>query len=249
MCKISQILLHAHRVKKQCRECHVLPVVYTCIPNNGVTGTMNRHDSEEVETYEIEVQPAESGEKRRRIEHMQGLSSDELSDFANVPHIPFVENSRLPAKIDRRGYPRLIHIEHFTKETNTDDLTMADFVAAILFHHNPHTLTAFFDERRYPKFGFAERNPSKAQDFAIERERKKNGLVCGYGAGYLFEKYVYLVEADGRWVPESFKEYLASTIMDKALIEQMAEKTGKDLLCGKVWIEGHGSIIRIDGTI
>ena len=54
---------------------------------------------------------------------------------------------------------------------------MADFVATILFHHDPHKLTAFFDEKRYPKFGFAARNPSKAQDFASERERKKNGLV------------------------------------------------------------------------
>ena len=137
----------------------------------------NSHESEEVKTDEIEVQPAESNRKRRKIEHMQGLNSDDLSDYANVPHIPFVDNSRLPANIDRRGYPRVIHIEHFTEETNTDNLTMADFVATILFHHNPQTLMAFFDEERYPKFGFAARNPSKAQDFAIERERKKNGLV------------------------------------------------------------------------
>lgn len=60
---------------------------------------------------------------------------------------------------------------------------------------------------------------------------------------------MYLIEADGRWVPNSFTEYLASTIKDKALIEQMAEETGKDLLCDKVWIEGYGSIIRIDGTM
>ena len=60
---------------------------------------------------------------------------------------------------------------------------------------------------------------------------------------------MYLIEADGRWVPKSFKEYLASTIRDQALIEQMAEETGKNLLCSKVWIEGNGSIIRIDGTI
>ena len=59
---------------------------------------------------------------------------------------------------------------------------------------------------------------------------------------------MYLIEADGRWVPQSFKEYLASTIMDETLIEQMAKKTGKDLLCDKVGIEGYGSIIRIDGT-
>ena len=60
---------------------------------------------------------------------------------------------------------------------------------------------------------------------------------------------MYLIEADGRWVPKSFKEYLASTVMDEALIEQMAEKTGKNLLRDKVWIEGYGSIIRIDRTI
>ena len=60
---------------------------------------------------------------------------------------------------------------------------------------------------------------------------------------------MYLIEADGRWVPKSFKEYLASTIADKAVIEQMAEKTGKNLLCDKVWIEEDGSIIRIDGTM
>ena len=60
---------------------------------------------------------------------------------------------------------------------------------------------------------------------------------------------MYLIEADGRWVPKSFKEYLASTITDQALIEQMAKETGTSLLCGKVWIEGEGSIIRIDGTI
>ena len=59
---------------------------------------------------------------------------------------------------------------------------------------------------------------------------------------------MYLIETDGRWVPKSFKEYLASTIMDEALIERMAEKTGKELLCEKVWIEGYGGIIRIDGT-
>ncbi len=60
---------------------------------------------------------------------------------------------------------------------------------------------------------------------------------------------MYLIEADGRWVPKRFKKPLAPTIMDKALIEQMAEKTGKDLLCEKVWIEGYSSSIRIDGTI
>ena len=60
---------------------------------------------------------------------------------------------------------------------------------------------------------------------------------------------MYLIEADGRWVPKSFKEYLTSTIMEEALIEQMAEKTGKDLLCDKVWIGGYGSRIRIDGTV
>ena len=59
---------------------------------------------------------------------------------------------------------------------------------------------------------------------------------------------MYLIEADGRWVPKSFKGYRASTIVDEALIEQMAEKTGKDLLCGKVWIEDYGSMIRIDWT-
>ena len=42
MCKISQILLHAHQVKEQCRDICVLPVVYTFIPNDGVTETMNR---------------------------------------------------------------------------------------------------------------------------------------------------------------------------------------------------------------
>ena len=135
------------------------------------TQSHNRHDSEEVETDEIEVQPDESSNKRRKIEHMQGLNSDELSDYGNVPHILFVGKS--PANIDRRGYPRLIHIEHFTEETNTDNLTMADFVATILFHHSPNTLTAFFDEKRYPKFGFAARNPTKAQDFAIERAQEK----------------------------------------------------------------------------
>ena len=60
---------------------------------------------------------------------------------------------------------------------------------------------------------------------------------------------MYFFEADGRRVPKSFKEYLAPTIMNQALIEQMAEETGKNLLCGKEWIEGNGSIIRIDGTI
>ena len=60
---------------------------------------------------------------------------------------------------------------------------------------------------------------------------------------------MYLIDADGRWIPKTFKVYQASTIMDKALIEQMAEKTGKDFLCEKVWIEGYGSIIRVDGTI
>ena len=60
---------------------------------------------------------------------------------------------------------------------------------------------------------------------------------------------MYLIETDGRWTPKTFKEYQASTIMDEALIEQMAEKTGKDLLCEKVWLEDYGSIIRIDGTI
>ena len=67
------------------------------------TQSRNRHESEEVKTEKIEVQPSESSRKRRKIEHMQGLNSDELSDYANIPHIPFVENSRLPANIDRRG--------------------------------------------------------------------------------------------------------------------------------------------------
>ena len=67
--------------------------------------------------------------------------------------------------------------------------------------------------------------------------------------GYLFQRYVYLIEADGRWVPKSLKDSLAYTIMDKALIEHTAEKTGKDLLCEKVWIEGYSSLNRIDGTI
>ena len=141
------------------------------------TQSRNSHESEEVKTDEVEVQPAENSKRRRKIEEMQGLNSDDLSDYANVPHIPFVENSRLPANIERRGYPRLIHVEHFTRKTNTDKLTMADFVATILFHHNPQTLTAFFDEKRYPKFGFATRSPRKAQDFAIEGKRKANGLV------------------------------------------------------------------------
>ena len=60
---------------------------------------------------------------------------------------------------------------------------------------------------------------------------------------------MYLIDADGRWIPKTFMEYQASTIIDKALIEQMAEKTGHDLLCEKVWIEGYGSIIRVDGTM
>lgn len=150
---------------------------YESVLSEAHSASRSYHDKEEVETDEIEVQPAESSRKRRKIEHMQGLDSNDLSDYANVPHIPFVENPALPADFERRGYPRLIQIEHFTRETNTDNLTMADFVATILFHHNPQTLTAFFDEKRYPKFGFAARNTSKAQDFAIERERKKNGLV------------------------------------------------------------------------
>ncbi len=141
------------------------------------TQSRNSHDCEEVETDEIEVQPAESSRKRRKIEQTQALDSDKLSDDANVPHILFVENARLPADIERRGYPRLIHIEHFTRKSNTDNLTMADFVATILFHHNPQTLTAFIDEKRYPKFGFAIRRPSKAQAFEIERERKGHGVV------------------------------------------------------------------------
>lgn len=145
----------------------------------------NSHDCEEVETDEIEVQPTESSKKRQKIEHAQARDSDKLFDYANVPHIPFVDNANLPADIERRGYPRLIHIEHFTKETNTDNLTMADFVATILFHHNPQTLTAFFDEKRYPKFGFATRSPSKARDFAIERERKEHGLVVKVHASSL----------------------------------------------------------------
>ena len=111
------------------------------------------------------------------IEHTEARDSDKLSDYANVPHIPFMKNSGLPADIERRGYPRLIRIECFIRKTNTDNLTMADFLATILFHHNPQTLTAFFDEKRYPKFGFATRSPSKAQDFAIERVRKEQGLV------------------------------------------------------------------------
>ena len=143
----------------------------------GHTQSRNSHDCEEVETNEIEVQPAESSNKRRKIEHTQGRDNDKLSDYVNFPHIPFVENARLPADIERRGYPRLIHIEHFSRETNTDNLTMADFVATILFHHSPQTLTAFFDEKRYPKFGFATRSPSRVQDFAIERKRKEHGLV------------------------------------------------------------------------
>lgn len=128
------------------------------------TQARNSHDSEEVETDKNEVQPPESSKKRRKIEHTEARDSDKLSDYANVPHIPFMENSGLPADIERRGYPRLIRIECFTRETNTDNLTMADFLATILFHHNPQTLTAFFDEKRYPKFGFATRSSSKAQD-------------------------------------------------------------------------------------
>ena len=154
------------------REDHSAAGFYQCY-----TQSRNSHDCEEVETDEIEVQPAESSRKKQKIEHTQTLDSDKPSDYANVPHILFVENAKLPADIERRGYPRLIHIEHFTRESNTDNLTMADFVATILFHHDPQTLTAFIDGKRYLKFGFATRSPSKAQAFAIERERKGHGLV------------------------------------------------------------------------
>ncbi len=129
------------------------------------TQSRNGHDCEEVETNEIEEQSAESTNKRRKTEHTQDRDSAKLSDYANIPHIPFVENARLPADIERRGYPRLIHIDYCTRETNTDNLTMADFVTTILYPHNPQTLTAFFDAKMYPKFGFATRNLNKAQDF------------------------------------------------------------------------------------
>ena len=78
------------------REDHSLSRYYQC-------DTQSRyiHKGEEVETDEIEVQPAESNEKRRKIEHMQGLDSDEPSDHANLPHIPFLENFTLPADIKR----------------------------------------------------------------------------------------------------------------------------------------------------
>ena len=141
------------------------------------THSHNGHDCEEVEINKIGEQHTKSTNKRQKTEHTQARDSAKPSDYANIPHIEFVENARLPADIERRGYPRLIHIENFTRETDTDNLTMADFVATILYHHNPQILTASFDEKRYLKFGFATRDPNKAQDFAIERERGEHGLV------------------------------------------------------------------------
>lgn len=99
--------------------------------------------------------------------------------YTNGPAFNFRRVSpHLTACARSRGRPRVIELRSFTEESNKQNLTMADVVATVLFHHDPKSLNAFMDMDSFPTFRFLRKQSDrKARDFVIERRRESYGVV------------------------------------------------------------------------
>ena len=106
-----------------------------------------------------------SSTKRRKLLH---------SDFAPIK---YVKSVRRAPDLERRGYPRLIHIDNFEDEMYTDSLTMADFVATMLLHYDPQSMEAFFNEKCYSEFSLTRTDSHTANDIIIKRQRKDHDVL------------------------------------------------------------------------
>lgn len=99
--------------------------------------------------------------------------------YTNGPAFNFRRISpQLTASTKSRGHARVIELGSFTEESNKQNLTMADVVATVLFHHDPKSLHAFMDMDSFPTFRFLRKQSDrKARDFVIERRRESYGVV------------------------------------------------------------------------
>ena len=121
--------------------------------------------------------------------------------FTEGPPIRFSRAcTSLTASVKRRGYPRLVDLESFAKESNKQNLTMADIVATVLWNHMPQTLYQFLDFDNRPTFSFVrEESDNKTQDFFILRERRDKRIkvsVCIFQAVDWVKYLIYWCSVD-----------------------------------------------------
>ena len=129
--------------------------------DENISQASDSDDSEESEESE-ESQGCEPEPKRAR-------KTITPPGFSNGPPIKFLKVCNLlTANARRRGWPRVVNLKNFSKESNKQNLTMADIVATILWKHGRSTLEAFLDFEGHSDFYFGRRNPIR-EGFSICR--------------------------------------------------------------------------------
>lgn len=100
--------------------------------------------------------------------------------YTEGPQIKFLKvSSQLTARAKGgRGYPRVVDLQSFGKDSNKQNFTMADVVATVMWNHQPESLKAFFDLETKPAFSFVRKEgDSKKRNFAVERTKGDSGMM------------------------------------------------------------------------
>ncbi|MCJ1358607.1 MAG: hypothetical protein MMC33_008607 [Icmadophila ericetorum] len=159
--------------------------------------------------------------------------ADKTLHFINEDrHLP--EVLRMP---DHRitGYPRVVDMNLFSRESITERLTLADAVVTTLFYWNPRALLHFLG---VPDYTFICTVPDGLNPGTLIIEKKVNKVTCYYlnPNGQLRGNRVSCeIQSNGAWTPVATVAMQIQQTVTGVVVEIEAREMAKRILEMKSW--------------